>query len=932
MSQPSTITSERVVTLGPYRIYPHRRLVLEIDRPLRLGSRAMDILLMLLENTGAVVGKDQLIARVWPDSVVEEINLRVHVAALRKALGDGHSGQRYIINVPQRGYSLVAPLSWQETENGTDGVQQSAPPSNLPPHLSRIIGRAEVVSRLVKLVRKQRLVTLVGPGGIGKTMVALHVAELLLEHYPQGVYLLDLAPLNEPAAVAAKLAATLKLPRHSDEPVDDLANFLAARQMLLVLDNCEHLIDVIAVLADALLKASPRLHILATSREALRIEDEYVRRIGPLECPPPVGAEDREQALRFTALQLLVERARASQDAFELTDSELPIASELCRRLDGIPLAIELAAAQIGNLGMRGVLAQLSADFRWLPPGRRTALPRQKTLYSTLDWSHDLLTPRDQACLRRLGIFRGRFTLESASAVIAASDIAADQVPQSIGQLVGKSLVQVKIVEDQVYYRLLETTRTYALEKLRHAGELPATQQRQAENCSTLLSHAQNQWEKIPRQRWLDRYAQCLDDLRSALDWGFSATGNSALAVRLTVASTALWQELSLLKEHERYVGKALAVLQGQAAPCPQLELALRLVQGNAWYHTQGGKPATIAAFVMARQLAERCNDFNAELKAISGLMAVNLSSGHYREALEQTRHFNKLCRLGPAELAPSAIRLQGLAEHFAGNQTLARRFAEQALAHLTRDETRSHFTQGFGVQYDQEVAVLTLMARTLWLQGYPEQAWRMADQALQTALRIDHGTSICYTLALSAWVIAQYNGNSAAADNLLRLFHERALAHNLRFFHTWARHYSALAGSEHAPSMADYQGLISDTLATLDPRFADEAVLDRAASGEAGWVTAEILRVKATRLLARQQPDQIAAECLLAQAAAIARQQGALAWELRCATSLAQLRQRQGRRQDAYVLLAAVYGRFSEGFATPDLLKAKQLLDELQG
>lgn len=932
MNQQSTINSERVVTLGPYQIYPHRRQILEVDRPLRLGSRAMDILLMLLENAGDVVGKDQLIAQVWPDSVVEEINLRVHIAALRKALGDGHGGQRFIITVPQRGYSLVAPLLWHEDENSREGVQQSAPLGNLPMFLTRMIGRAEVVARLVKLVRRQRLVTLVGPGGIGKTTVALHVAELLLEDYPQGIYLLDLAPLTEPAAVAAKLAATLKLARQSEEPTDDITAFLATRKMLLVLDNCEHLIEVIAPFAETLLKAAPRLYILATSREALRIEDEHVRRIGPLECPPLDAADDRARTLHFTALQLLLERARASQDAFDLSDRDLPLASELCRRLDGIPLAIELAAAQIGNLGVRGVLAQLNADFRRLPPGRRTALPRQKTLCSTLDWSYDLLTPWEQACLRRLSVFRGPFTLESGKTVIAAADIAADQVPLAISQLVTKSLVQVEIVDEQVYYRLLNTTRTYALEKISHAGELPATQQRQAENCSTLLNQAQNEWGRIPRQLWLDRYAYCLDDIRSALEWGFSASGLGALAVHLTIASTAMWQELSLLKEHERYVGKALAVLQAQATPSPKLELALRLVQGNAWYHTQGGKPQTIEAFVTARQLAETCNDFTAQLKAISGLMAVNLSCGHYRAALEQTRCFKTLCSGGPAELAPSAIRLQGLAEHFAGNQVQARRFAEQALAHLSRDETPSHFTQGFGVQYDQEVAALTLMARTLWLQGYPEQAWRIADQALQAALRINHGMSICYTLALSTWVIARYNGDIAQADSLLGLLQQSALMHNLRFFHTWARHYSALDSSENAPSMPDYLGLISDILTTLQPRFADQTVLLRAETGEAGWVTAEIMRIKATRMLTLEHPDQHAAERLLEQAADLARQQGALAWELRCATSLAHLKRQQGCDQAAYSVLAPVYARFSEGFNTPDLLKAKRLLDELQG
>nr|WP_298142976.1 winged helix-turn-helix domain-containing protein [uncultured Pseudomonas sp.] len=930
MNRRTSAANEQVASLGPFQVYPHRRLILESKRPVRLGSRALDILLALLEHAGEVVSKEQLLARVWPDSVVEEINLRVHMAALRKALGDGQAGQRFIVTVPQRGYSLVAPLAWQDVEHDVENPAEHSRANNLPPHLTRMIGRGEMVCSLVRLLRKRRSVTLVGPGGIGKTTVALHVAELLLPHYAHGVYLLDLAPLSEPATLADKLAAVLNIPRDSDEALDDLSSFLAERSLLLLLDNCEHLIDAVAPLAEHLLKAAPCLHILATSREALRIEDECVRRLGPLECPAPADAQNRTQALRFTALQLLLERATSSLDSFELSDAELPIASELCRRLDGIPLAIEFAAAQISGLGLGGVLAQLDDGFRLLNRGRRTALPRQQTLRATLDWSHDLLSPEEQLSLRRLGVFRGRFTLESAIAVIAAADMPPEQVPLVLSQLVAKSLVQVAIADDQAHYRLLDITRTYALEKLRDAGELPACQLRQAERCATLMEQAQNEWESTARQLWLNSYVYALEDIRALLTWAFSVNAHTQIAIRLTLLSAPLWQELSLLKEHGAFVSSALAALDSQTQPNLSLKLALKLIQGNAWYHMNGGTTETIEAFTTALQLAEQCNDVTGQLRALSGLMAVNLSCGRYRQALEQTGHFSDLCPLDATQLAFSKVRLQGLAQHFVGHQPEARHHAEQVLTYFAENQARSHLTYGFGVQYDHQVATNTLLARTLWLQGFPEQAWQLANQALQLALQIDHGLSICYTLALSAWIIARYNGHSEAAGQLLELFLERSQTHNLRFFHTWARRYATLDAATLTENRTAYSGLVRDIAVTLHSCFADDAMLERAMSGDAGWATAETLRAKAVNLIELQPAEQHTAEGLLLQSLAIARQQGAIAWELRSATSLAHLWQLQGREQDAHALLAPIYARFTEGFATPDLLQAKQTLDRL--
>jgi predicted ATPase/DNA-binding winged helix-turn-helix (wHTH) protein len=927
--QPHTIRpDDRAARFGPYQVLAHKRLVLADGQAVQLGSRALDILLVLLAHAGAVVSKEQLIAQVWPDSVVEDINLRVHIAALRKALGDGRDGQRYIATIPLRGYSLVAPVTWQTpAADASKAVEH-----NLPRRLSPMIGRGKVVDSLVRQLRQQRFVTLVGPGGIGKTTVALHVAERLLANYSQGVRLLDLAPLDSASQLLSTLASTLGLPLRGDEPMHDLASHLRERQMLLILDNCEHLIDAVAELAESLLKAAPRIGILATSRELLRAEGEHVQRLGPLACPPPEPTMTQAQALGFPALQLLVERAIANQGQFELSDSEVPLAAELCRCLDGIPLALELAAAQIGALGLAGVLAQLADSCRLLNRGRRTAPARQQTLHATLDWSYKLLSAHEQASLRRLSVFPASFTLDAATALIE-TDEAAPLPCLTIGQLVAKSMVSADASNEPVHYRLLDTTRTYAVEKLRADAEESRVRRRHAHYCLTLVNQALQEWEVTPPQHWIKRFAARIDDLRVALDWCFAAPGEEAVAILLTANSTPLWQELSLLKEHGHYVTRALAALQAGQQPCPTLQVTLMLVQASTWYHTRGGTPETIDAFVSAGRLAERCQNVAGQLKAASGLMAVNLSRADYEAALEQTRHFDRLCQRDAPELSLSLQRLSGLAQHFAGNQPQARQHAEYVLADITRNPPSGHFTNGFGVQYDQQVAALTLQARILWLQGYPEQAWERAQQALEAARHIEHRTSMCYTLALATWVIARYNGHHDASRELLALLLEQTRKLSMNMFHGWAQHYAretqtpgATSADEPAPPG---DGMITDIMATLNPDYVDDALLARAHSGQAGWVTAEVLRAAATNLLARAIPDPRGAESLLHEALTIAAQQGALAWELRAACSLARLWQQEGRRHEAHALLKRVYGRFTEGFATPDLLRARQLLDE---
>lgn len=930
MSQLLSLPAEQTLCFGPYRVHPRQRLVFEAAQPLRLGRRAVEILLVLLEHAGQVVSKQQLIARVWPRSVVEDTNLRVHVAALRKALGDGQAGQRYIVTVAQRGYSFVAPVALHSLEQATP-IPDPALACNLPLQRTRLIGRQGLVENLVAGLGRKRFITLVGTGGIGKTSVALRVAERLIGQYRDGTYLLDLALLNEPARIAPNLSALLDLPLHDGEPFEVIARQLRERNLLLVIDNCEHLVDAVAQLCETLLRGAPRLHILATSRESLRAEGEHVQRLDCLAYPPRGLTIEGYPALEFPALQLFAERAMASLETFELTDREVPQVVDICQRLEGIPLAIELAAAQVGRLGLVELHRQLQDSVAALCDPTHAGVPRQQTLHATLDWSFALLTLCEQTCLRRLGVFMGSFNLASAAAVIVGPQIAPDQVLMSISQLVAKSLLNVEPGDEEVRYRLLDTTRRYALNKLADAGERAATEERHAQRYLTLMEQAEKDWENTPTRLWIARYAPYRDDIRAALDRGLGPQGSHALAIRLTVRSLPLWQELSLLKEHGLYVGQALRLLQTSTSPCPRLMLALELARGSFSYHTEGGTPATIDAFVTARQLARQCQDLAGELRAVSGHMAVNLSRGDYQQALMQSEDFDRLGLQRESNLSLSMQRLRVLALHFCGDQGTARRDAEEAIQRMAQSGHVSRFTHGFGVQYDQSVAALTVLARILWLQGFAEKAQRTASLALQIALQINHGTSICYTLALAGCSIALYNGEQSIARERLDILRHQAKKHSVKLFHEWADYYACVLEQAPCPEHPGHAGLVQDIAATLRPDLVTALQIERASSGAAGWCTAEILRADAQSLLAQQDPAlEARAEAQLLASLSVAREQQALAWELRSALSLAQLWQRRGQDAPARALLEPVYQRFSEGFHLPDLHKAGRLLQAL--
>ncbi len=446
-----------------------QRVLLREERPLRLGSRAFDLLALLVQRADEVITNDELMTQVWPSIHVDEGTLRVHVAALRKALGDGSGGNRYIANVPGRGYRFVAPVSREQTDSPGTAPAAHQAASNLPVSLTHVIGRDEIIATLAAQLRARRFLTILGPGGVGKTTVAVAVAELLTSAYADGVQFVGLGALADPDLVPATvLAASGQTPLELDA-MTSLVTALRDKRVLIVLDNCEHVVQAAAGLAVALLQAAPGVAILATSREALRAEGEWVHRLPSLSVPPKSENLSAAEALTFSAVQLFKERAMASVHGFTLSEDDVPVAVDICRRLDGIPFAIELAAARLDVYGLKGLATLINDRLLLAARGRRTAQPRHQTLSALLDWSYDLLPETEAAVLRRLAVFTDDFSLDAAMAV--AGDLAGTALTDRLVSLIRKSLIVADLAGEVMRYRLLTTTRLYALEKLRAAGE-----------------------------------------------------------------------------------------------------------------------------------------------------------------------------------------------------------------------------------------------------------------------------------------------------------------------------------------------------------------------------------------------------------------------------------------------------------------------------
>ena len=951
---------ERAISFGSFRLLPSQRLLLEGDQPVRLGSRALDILAVLAENAGRLVPKEELMARVWPKVFVEESNLKIQVSALRRALGDGQGGNRYIVTVPGRGYEFVVPIGLTAEPAAMPAAAVSQPGThNLPLAMTRMIGREEAVAALVSRLPRQRLVTVVGPGGIGKTTVALAVAERMIADYEDGVWLVDLAPLSDPRLVPSAVATVLGLEVRTENPLPGLVAGLRDRRMLLLLDNCEHVIDAAAGLAAVVLSGTPGVNILATSRELLRVTGERGYRLGPLSSPQPLSGPSAAEAAAFPAVQLFVERATAVVDDFALTDANAPLVTEICRRLDGLPLAIEFAAPRVAVLGVEGLAAGLDRSLPLLTARRRTAMPRHRTMRAVVDWSYGLLSKDEQQFFRALGIFAGGFTVEAAAAVaIDAADTPGKAIDR-LADLVAKSLVVADVSGARPRFRLLDTTRACAIEKLDENSGRDRVARRHAEYYRNLFKRAEAASEMQPTAEWLAEYGREIDNIRAALDWAFSSTGDVAIGISLTVSAVPLWINLSMVEECRVRVEQALALdgRPGTLETSDQLRLLSAL--GTALVFTSGRDPKLAATWRHALQIAEALDETDFQLRALWGLWVVHFHNGEHRLALGIAERFRSLTlRSNNARDVPVGDRMIALLHHLLGDLSKARHCSEVALRSFETFSEEVRIAHIGRFQLDQCVQTRITLAHVLWLQGFSDRAIQIAETNVAEARAGEHALSIANALIQVPCPIALLRGDLAATEEVVMALLECARQNNLPHYVHWARCFDAVLlirrgdfgrGSRALrAALGDLRGphamprdmiLVAELACALgrsDEIAQAHAVvneaLERCARTGEQWCVAELQRVKGEIVLQEgvAESEAIASQWF-SRALDCARGQGALALELRAAISVARLSQRAHRSQQGIEVLAPVFARFTEGFETADLHEARALLNELQ-
>jgi predicted ATPase/DNA-binding winged helix-turn-helix (wHTH) protein len=952
--------AEPGIAFGRYRLFPRRRLLLAGNDPVELGSRAFEILVALVEAKGDLVAKDELRRRVWPGTVVEEHNIDVQVSALRKALRDDRS---YIRTEAGRGYRFVAEVSTVSGRAGeraapdlsTAAAARSVSRTNLPTAISMLVGRERELAELRDLVATHRLVTLTGAGGIGKTRLGLEVAGRALSQFVDGAWIVELGSVLEPELVPGAIAREFGIDLGADRDADPLVRVFQRKHSLLVLDNCEHVIDAAARVAELLLHGAPRLSILATSQEPLAAEGERIYRVAPLRVPlGEVGTA--AQAIEHSAVQLFVERAQAADPLFALDDHTASAASKICRDVDGIPLAIELAAARVATIGVDALAARLDDRFRLLTGGRRTALRRHQTLRATLDWSYGLLEDTARAILRRIAIFAGSFTLDSAGTVASCDDIDPCRVTEQVADLVRKSLVTFDARASVPRYRLLDTMRAYALEKLAESAELEAIARRHADHYRELLRRAEAGWQTTAAAGLVARHAPEIDNIRAAINWAFGPDGDAEIGVTLAATSIPLWTRLSILGECRDLVGRALSRLDANSSDERRHEMVLQSALAHSSIWAEGSVGVTRSAAERALALAGALGDTDYQMRALYVEWIYRFRMGEYRTCLAAARRFREMAEAEASD-APAMItgmRLEGASWHYLGDHGRARALMERVLGH---DDPNLHdaFVARFGL--DQRVSALALLARILWLQGFPDQAWLAARAGIAEAKALDHANSLCLALCGGACVVAAMTGDLEATESFTAELIKCAEKHGLGMwrvdglaFKAWvamkrsggeaaiqplrevlldgrgtrveSRHTIFVAGLAEALAAA---GRVGESLAMV------HRALDECSRNDGMWRIPELLRLRGELTLCEGRADAVvAAERDFRSALDLAVRQEARSWQLRAATSLARLRQGQDRLAEAREVLMPIYDWFTEGFATADLKVAKVRLDAL--
>jgi predicted ATPase/DNA-binding winged helix-turn-helix (wHTH) protein len=941
----------RKLRFGPFELSIGERVLRRDGQALPLGDRALDILIHLADRPGEVIAKQELIDRVWSDVTVEEGSLRVHVAAIRKALADGQFGNRYIANIKGRGYSFVGtvvPLGGGTESRNAKFRHQG----RLPVRPIMMVGRETLVSEVSDKLRDERFVTLLGPGGIGKTTIALAVGRAVAEEFGGEVHFVDLESLTDPRQVAGAVATSLGLALKSKDPGSELVDLVRSQKLLIILDSCEPVIETVALLAELLYQETEQVYLLATSRELLKVEGEHCCRVLPLDFPPDGSEQTANAVLRYPAVQLFVRRVAARAGSVVLTDEEAPFVAEMCRKLDGMPLAIELAAGQVAALGLKNTVARLVSRLELLRLSHRTAVPRHRTLKATLDWSYNLLSDGERIVLRRIAPFVGHFTLEGARYVAGELGVGTGEICDAIAGLVEKSLIATRIDETQAQYRLLYTTRAYALEKLEEHAEIEVVFRRYAEYVAEYLESQKEVLSALPGAERVSAYSDQLSNVRAALEWSFGPHGDDETATRLAAASAQVLLELSLLIECQVWAERAMARL-GNPYRNSRRAMEISASLSLALMHTEGNDQRVQTAFASALEIAIDQGDLAYELRILSGLFMYSHWIMDIRGATNIAVRSKKLAlKTGDPDNMALAEAMLAASDHLLGNHLAAQLHCESGLRYLASGPRFR--TEQYLFHYTS--FLLVGMARSLLYRGLLDQSLDYAKRAREEGEKSGHPATFCRSLALVLPVFLtmadlrqsdQYIGelsNLSAAHSLIPysaiatgLRGQWLLLQNNRIdgIQLLKRALEELHAQRHEMLNMDFTCDLAAALVDLGEHeqaltLTVNAIGQQQRAGKFLHMPA-LSRMKGIILASRSDDDYFEAEESLLSAIDWAKRQSATLFELKAATDLAELLLKQYRMPEAYKHLSAALDRTPAGMVFPDHTRALQILSQLQ-
>jgi len=627
----------------------------------------------------------------------------------------------------------------------------SPPGNNLPLELSSLIGRGREIADVGHLLSGHRMLTLTGPGGSGKTRLAMAVAREVVQQYEDGAWLVELAPLSEPELVPQAVASVLGVREAPGSPLaGTLADHLRPRTVLLVLDNCEHLLEACAELAETLMRACPNLKVLATSRQALGVEGEALFVVPPLSLPDPRRPPAAGGLSGYEAARLFVERASAANPGFALTERNAVAVAQICRRLEGMPLAIELAAARARVISAEQIASRLEGSFSVLARGGRTAVAHHGTLRATMDWSHDLLSEEERILFRRLSVFSGGFTLEAAEAIGTGGDIDEEEVLDLLTSLVDKSLVLAEERVGQARHRLLETVGQYSSEKLGESGEEERIRRRHAEYYLTLAEGAEDALKGMRQAEWLDRLEAEHDNLRAAIGWAL-AQGKSEIALRLTASAAHLRYPRGYLSEGRKQLEAALA-LGGPASPRAR---AKALTEAGFFALEQSDHDQGQRSLEQSVLLYRELDDTYGVAHALECLVIAKTRLGDFGRATRLQEESLALFReLGHKLGAARSLNNLGILAQKQGDYERAIRLHQESLALLRA--VGDSFTIG---------CALGLLAQASLRQGQLERSVALLEESQSLLRRLGDKLTLATTLRnLGEAMLRQGDGARAAS------------------------------------------------------------------------------------------------------------------------------------------------------------------------